>query len=53
MTVAVKHVKGSEERYLLGQKHNVHILRAVPFIKLQKDTETVERYKMVENEVES
>ena len=30
--------KGSEKRYLLGQKHNMRILGIIPFIKLQNDT---------------
>ena len=33
-----KHIKGSKERYLLGQKHNMLILGVMPFIKLQNDT---------------
>ena len=32
-----KHIKGSKERYLLGQKHNLQIFGAIPFIKLQND----------------
>ena len=35
-----KHMKDSEERYLLGQKHNPQIFGAIPFVKLQNDTET-------------
>ena len=30
-----KHIKDSNERYLLGEKHNLQISRVVPFVKLQ------------------
>ena len=33
-----KHMKGSKERYLLGQKHSLHIFGIIPFVKLQNDT---------------
>ena len=33
-----KHIKGSKERYLLGQKYNLKIFGVIPFIKLQNDT---------------
>ena len=33
-----KHIKGSKERYLLGQKHNLQIFGVTPLIKLQNDT---------------
>ena len=33
-----KHIKGSKERYLVGQKHNLQIFEVIPFIKLQNDT---------------
>ena len=33
-----KHLKGSKERHLLGQKHNLHIFGVIPFVKLQNDT---------------
>ena len=33
-----KHIKGSKERYLLGQKHNIQIFGVIPFVKLQNDT---------------
>ena len=40
-----KHIKGSKERYLLGQ--NLHIFEAIPCIKLQNDTQaTVKQSKM-------
>ena len=28
------HIKGSKERYLLGQKHNLQVFRVFPFVKL-------------------
>ena len=31
-------MKGSKERYLLGQKHNLQIFGVIPFVKLQNDT---------------
>ena len=31
------HIKGSKERYLLGQAHNLQIFGVFPFIKLQND----------------
>ena len=34
----LKHIKGSKEHYLLGQKHNLQILGVIPFIKLQNNT---------------
>ena len=34
----LEHIKGSIERYLLGQKHNLHISGLIPCIKLQNDT---------------
>ena len=33
-----KHVKGSTERYLLGQKYNLHIFGVILFMKPQNDT---------------
>ena len=30
-----KHIKGSKERFLLGQKHNLQIVGVIPFIKLK------------------
>ena len=33
-----KYTKGSKERYLLGQKHNLQIFWVIPFLKLQNDT---------------
>ena len=33
-----KHIKGAEERSLLGQKHNMRIVGVITFIKLQYDT---------------
>ena len=33
-----KQIKGSKERYLLGQKHNLQIFGVIPFIKLQNYT---------------
>ena len=33
-----KHIKGSKERYLLGQKHGLQIFRVIPLVKLQNDT---------------
>ena len=33
-----KHMKGSKERYLLEQKHNLQMFGVIPFIKLQNDT---------------
>ena len=33
-----KHIKGSEERYLLGQKQSLQIFGVIPFVKLQNDT---------------
>ena len=33
-----KHMKGSKERYLLGQKHNLQIFGVILFVKLQNDT---------------
>ena len=33
-----KRIKGSNERYLLGQKQSLHILGIIRFIKLQNDT---------------
>ena len=35
-----KHIKGSKERYLLEQKHNLQIFGVIPFVKLQNDTWT-------------
>ena len=35
--IGLKHIKGSKERYLLGQQHNLHIFGVIPFIKLQND----------------
>ena len=47
-------IKGSKEHYLSGQKHNLQIVRVIPFIKLQDDTETtVKRWKMMKSEMES
>ena len=34
MMMVSKHVKGSKERYLLRQKHNLLIFGVIPFIKL-------------------
>ena len=31
-------IKGSKEHYLSGQKHNLQIVRVIPFIKLQNNT---------------
>ena len=31
-------MKGSKERYLLEQKHNLQMFGVIPFIKLQNDT---------------
>ena len=31
-------MKGSTERYLLGQKHDLQIFGETPFVKLQNDT---------------
>ena len=36
--VRPKHIKSSKERCLLGQKHNLQIVGAIPFVKLQNDT---------------
>ena len=33
-----KRIKGSNERYLLGQKHSLHIFWVITFIKLLNDT---------------
>ena len=33
-----KHIKGSKEHYLLGQKHNLPNVGVIPFIKLQNET---------------
>ena len=33
-----KHIKGSKERYLLGQKHTLQIFGKIPFVKLQNHT---------------
>ena len=39
-------MKDSEERYLLGQKHNLQFFGVIPFAKLQNDTKTtVKRWK--------
>ena len=35
-----KRIKGSKERYLLGQKHNLQIFGVIPFVKLQNDIQT-------------
>ena len=40
-TVTLLHIKGSKERYLLGQKHNLQIFGVTPFVKLQNDTWTL------------
>ena len=31
-------MKGSKERYLLAQNHNLQIFGVTPFVKLQNDT---------------
>ena len=36
--VAYKHTKGSEELYLLEQKHNLQVFGVISFIRLQNDT---------------
>ena len=42
-----KHIKGSKECYLLGQKTNTQIFGVTPSIKLQNDTQTtVKQWKM-------
>ena len=33
-----KHIQGSKERYLLGEKYSMRFFRVIPFIKLQNDT---------------
>ena len=33
-----KHINGSKECYLLGQKHNLQIFGVIPFVRLQNDT---------------
>ena len=33
--IALKHIQGSKQRYLFGQKHNLQIFAVIPFIKLQ------------------
>ena len=40
-----KHIKGSRERCLLGQKHNLQIFEVILFIKLlQKNAKTVYKF---------
>ena len=49
-----KHIKGSKQRCLLGQRHNLQIFGAIPFIKLQNDTSTTaKQWKTMKNEMKS
>ena len=47
-----KHIEGSKECYLLGQRHNLHIFMVIPFVKLQNDT-TVNSKKTIKNQMRS
>ena len=35
MNIRSKHIKGSKERYLLGQKYNLQIFVVIPFINIR------------------
>ena len=36
-----KHIKGSKERYLLGQKHNLQIFRVIPLGRLGEGSDGI------------